>query len=156
MSDLDQKVEIELLKRDVNLISSLCEKFDTTIEKIQEIASNLLRIVSLQEQKIDLQEKTTKEIESIIEMRRVEHNSDIKELHSRIGIVNRELTEKIETTEKNILHELQELRNELRIEKNTLGSRLLSIETWKWMVIGGVVALVWLAGRAIDVLKVFH
>lgn len=156
MTDLDQRVEIELLKRDVNLISSLCEKFDTTIDKMQEIASNLSRIVSLQEQRIDLQEKTTKEIESILEMRRVEHNNDIKDLHSRIGTVNRELTERIETTEKNILHELQELRNELRAEKNTLGSRLLSIETWKWMVVGGAIVLAWLAGRAIDILKVLH
>ena len=151
--ELEQKIEIELLKRDVSLISSLCEKFDVTIDKMQEIASNLSRIVSLHEQRIEVQEKTTKEIESVLEMRRVEHNKDIRELHSRIDTVNRELTVKIEETEKNILDDLQELRNELKAEKTALGSRILSIETWKWMIIGGAIIVAWLFGRAVDILK---
>ena len=59
---------------------------------MQEIASNLSRMVSLQEQRIETQEKVTKEVQSVLEMRRIEHNEDIKELHSRITTVNRELS----------------------------------------------------------------
>lgn len=152
MSDLD----LELLKKDVNILTSVCEKLDISIDKMQEIASNLSRMVSLQEQRLEIQEKTTREIESVLEMRRVEHNNDIKELHSRITTVNRELAEKIESTEKHILHELQELRSELKTEKNSLGGRILNIETWKWMIVGGAIVVSWLAGRAIDILKVIH
>ena len=39
--EYDSRVEIELLKKDVTIMASLCEKFDTTIDKMQEIASNL-------------------------------------------------------------------------------------------------------------------
>jgi len=155
---LDQRVEIELLKKDVNIMASLCEKFDTTIDKMQEIASNLSRMVSLQEQRLENQEETTKEIQSVLEMRRVEHNNDIKELHSRITTVNRELSDKIEETEKTILTELQGIRKEIKEshtrEDASFSKRLAQIETWKYMMMGGIVVITWILAKS-DISKIF-
>jgi len=158
---VDQRVEIELLKKDVSIMANLCEKFDTTIDKMQEIASNLSRMVSLQEQRLENQEETTKEIQSVLEMRRVEHNNDIKELHSRITTVNRELSDKIEETEKTILTELQEIRKEIKEshtkesrEGNFFMKRLEKIEAWKYMMMGGIVVITWLLARA-DISAIF-
>lgn len=152
---IDQRVEIELLKKDVNMITSLCEKFDTTIDKMQDIAFNLSRMVSLQEQRLENQEESTKEIQGIIEMRRQEHNNDIKELHSRITTINKELSIKIEETEKTILHELQEIRKEIKEshkkespENPSLMKRLESIEAWKYMMMGGIVVITWVLAKA--------
>ena len=113
MSEQEIKVDIELLKKDVTTMSALLSKFDTTIDKMQEIASSLSRMVSLQEQRLETQEKTTSEMQSILEMRRQEHNNNIKDVYNRINTVNKELTDKIEDTEKAILEELQKLRSEL-------------------------------------------
>ena len=152
----DQRVEIELLKKDVSIMTSLFEKFDKTIDKMQEIASSLSRMVSLQEQRLDNQEGTTKELQSVLEMRRLEHNNDIKELHSRITTVNRELSDKIEETERTILHELQEIRKEIK-ESHTakeekehipLMKRLESIEAWKYTMMGGIVVITWVLAKA--------
>lgn len=156
MSDqYNQRVEIELLKKDVNIITSLCEKFDTTIEKMQEIASNLSRMVSLQEQRLELTEKTTNEMQNVIEMRRVEHNNDIKELHSRITTVNRELSDKIEETEKKILEELHLMRQDMKKAKEeemkedtSLGTRLSKLESWQYMVMGGIAVTTWILAKA--------
>lgn len=156
MSDeLEQRVEIELLKKDVVTITALCGKFDVAIDKIQEIASNLSRMLSLQEQRLEIHEKTTKDMENILEMRRVEHNNDIKELHSRITTVNRELTEKIEQSENKILTELQSLRSELTKDKDKLGKRIFAIESWKWMVMGGLFVLGWIASKILPTFKFF-
>jgi hypothetical protein len=152
----DQRVEIELLKKDVSIMTSLFEKFDKTIDKMQEIASSLSRMVSLQEQRLDNQEGTTKELQSVLEMRRLEHNNDIKELHSRITTVNRELSDKIEETEKIILQELQELRKEIKESHTTkeekehipLMKRLESIEAWKYTMMGGIVVITWVLAKA--------
>lgn len=149
----DQRVDIELLKKDVSIITTLCEKFDTTIDKMQEIASNLSRMVSLQEQKIENQEKVTKEVQSVLEMRRIEHNNDIKELHSRITTVNRELSDKIEESENKILKELQCLKNELIKEKKTLGGRLSEIEAWKYTMVGGLMVITWIFAK-VDIIKI--
>jgi len=158
---IDQRVEIELLKKDVSMITTLCEKFDTTLEKMQDIAFNLSRMVSLQEQRLENQEESTKEIQGVMEMRRIEHNNDIKELHSRITTVNRELSDKIEETEKTILHELQEIRKEIKdshkkesVETPTFLKRLESIETWRYMMMGGIVVITWILAKS-DIGKIF-
>ena len=136
-------------------MSSLLSKFDSALDKMQEIASSLSRMVSLQEQRIEVQETATKELQSVLEMRRLENNQEIKELHSRITTVNRELTEKISDTEKTILAEIQALRTELKGDNKGLGTRLSQIELWKYGVGMVVVVLAFLAAKAIDIAKLF-
>lgn len=152
--DYNAKIEIELLKKDVTIMANLCEKFDTTIDKMQEIAANLSRMVSLQEQRLENQERTSKEVTHIMELRRVEHDNDIKELHSRINTTNRELTKKIEETENKILQELKTLRDELRkqsLDENksdkSLTERLSAIEAWKYTVVGGLMVATWILAK---------
>lgn len=152
-SETNNKLEIELLKKDVSVVTALLGKFDTTIEKMQEIATNLSRMVSLQEQRIETQEEVTREVQSVLEMRRLEHNSDIKELHSRITTVNRELTEKIVDTENKILEELKALREEIKKEKTTMTTKISQIEMWKWMVMGAIALAGWLFGQAVNIAK---
>lgn len=147
MSDQEIRVDIELLKKDVITMSALLEKFDTTIDKMQEIASSLSRMVSLQEQRLENQEKITAEVQSVLEMRRQEHNNNIKEVYNRINTVNKELTDKIEDTEKSILAELKNIRDDLHKKDEGFGHRLGKIETWKYAVGLVVVVLAWLAGQ---------
>jgi hypothetical protein len=148
------KLEIELLKKDVTVITNLFNKFDVTIDKLQEIASTLSKMVSIQEQRIEAQENITKEIQNTLEQRRMEHNTDIKELHTRISAVNSELTGKIEESEKAILSELKRLREELSGEKVSLLDRLSAVEGWKWMLTGVFAVVVWLLTR-IDISQFF-
>lgn len=152
MSESEIKVDIELLKKDVVTMSALLEKFDTTIDKMQEIASSLSRMVSLQEQRLENQEKVTAEVQSVLEMRRVEHNNNIKEVYNRINTVNKELTDKIEDTEKSILAELKNIRDDLHKKDEGFGDRLGKIETWKYGVVLVVIVLAWLAGQT-DILS---
>ena len=133
-------------------MSALLEKFDTTIDKMQEIASSLSRMVSLQEQRLENQEKVTAEVQSVLEMRRVEHNNNIKEVYNRINTVNKELTDKIEDTEKSILAELKNIRDDLHKKDEGFGDRLGKIETWKYGVVLVVIVLAWLAGQT-DILS---
>jgi len=149
----DPRIDVELLKKDVTIITNLCEKFDKTIDKMQEIASSLSRMVSLLEQRIESQEAVTKEVQSVLEMRRLEHNNDIKELHSRITTVNRDLSDKMADTENKILSEIQSLREELKKEKVTFGDRLMQIEAWKYTMVGGLMVFTWIAAK-IDIFKI--
>ena len=152
MSESEIKVDIELLKKDVVTMSALLEKFDTTIDKMQEIASSLSRMVVLQEQRLENQEKVTAEVQSVLEMRRIEHNNNIKEVYNRINTVNKELTDKIEDTEKSILAELKNIRDDLHKKDEGFGDRLGKIETWKYGVVLVVIVLAWLAGQT-DILS---
>ena len=152
MSEQEIKVDIELLKKDVVTMSALLEKFDTTIDKMQEIASSLSKMVSLQEQRIENQEKVTAEVQNVLEMRRIEHNNNIKDIYNRINTVNKELTDKIEDTEKTILAELQKIREDLHKKDEGFGDRLVKIEMWKYAVGLVVIVLAWIAGQT-DILS---
>lgn len=153
--EIENRLEIELLKKDVVTMSALLTKFDTALDKMQEIASSLSKMVSLQEQRIEVQETATKELQSVLEMRRIEHNSEIKDLHSRITTVNKDLTQKIDQTESKILAEIQALRTELKGENKGLGTRLGQIELWKYGVGMVIVVLAFIAAKAIDIAKLF-
>ena len=156
MTDPDIRVDIELLKKDVTTMSALLEKFDTTIDKMQEIASSLSKMVSLQEQRLENQEKVTAEVQSILEMRRLEHNNNIKDIYNRINTVNKELTDKIEDTEKTILSELQKLRDDLNKKNEGIGARLGQIEMWKYGVAAIIGFVIFLVGKnAINISKLF-
>ena len=156
MSEQEIKVDIELLKKDVVTMSALLEKFDTTIDKMQEIASSLSRMVSLQEQRIENQEKTTAEMQSVLEMRRIETNNNIKDIYNRINTVNKELTDKIEDSEKSILAELQKLRQEIQKEDTGISRRLGQIEMWKYGAAAIITFLLFLiANNAINITKLF-
>lgn len=156
MSEQEIRVDIELLKKDVVTMSALLEKFDTTIDKMQEIASSLSRMVSLQEQRIESQEKTTSEMQSVLEMRRIETNNNIKDIYNRINTVNKELTDKIEDTEKTILAELQKLRQEIQKEDTGISKRIGQIEAWKYGAAAIITFLLFLiANNAINITKLF-
>ena len=157
MSEQEIKVDIELLKKDVITMSALLEKFDTTIDKMQEIASSLSRMVSLQEQRLENQEKTTAEMQSVLEMRRIETNNNIKDIYNRINTVNKELTDKIEDSEKSILAELKKLRDEIQKEDTGISKRLGQIEMWKYGIAAIVTFLIFLiANNAINITKLFE
>jgi cysteinyl-tRNA synthetase len=157
VSEQEIKVDIELLKKDVITMSALLEKFDTTIDKMQEIASNLSRMVSLQEQRLENQEKTTAEMQSILEMRRIESNNNLKDVYNRINTVNKELTDKIEDTERTILAELHKLREDIQKEDKGISTRLGQVEMWRYgiaAVVGFFIFLI--ANNAINISKLFN
>lgn len=156
MSEQEIRVDIELLKKDVVTMSALLEKFDTTIDKMQEIASSLSRMVSLQEQRIESQEKTTAEMQSVLEMRRIETNNNIKDIYNRINTVNKELTDKIEDSEKSILAELKKLRDEIQKEDTGISKRIGQIEMWKYGAVAIITFLLFLiANNAINITRLF-
>lgn len=145
------KTEIELLKRDVSVIYRLCEKMDLAIDKLQQVASDLSRIVSLQDQKIQIQEKINDEVEKALENHKEDHIRDIREVNIKINSVNDDLSRKINQVEENILQ---------RIEKQTeeLSKKINVIDTWRYMIMGGIALLVFELGQLLnlDISKLFH
>ena len=132
-----QRTEIELLKRDVGAISKLCEKMDITIDKLQQVASDISRIVSLQEQKMQIQDKINDEVERAIEKSQVDHYSDIRDLNNKIN-----------QTETKILNELQKVREDL-------SKKIGVIEAWRYMVMGAIALATWFIAQALDLAKLF-
>jgi hypothetical protein len=68
---------------------------------------------------------------------------DIKELHSRITTVDRNLSDKIELTERRIMEEIKSLHSTINEHNKKEDDDMRKILQWKWMVAGGVIVLAW-------------
>lgn len=129
MSDpvVDLKVDVEVLKNQVSNITSLCQKMDTIIEKL-----------------VDNHDRMVNQIYNDMNKREDDTGQDIKELHSRITTVDRNLTDKLELTERRIMDEIKSLRSTIDEHNKKEDDDLKKILQWKWMVAGGVVVLAWI------------
>ena len=136
--------EVELLKKDITLINDVFRKLDTTIEKLEELTASMTKILSLHEQKLEYHERKDQDLDRLIELRRSELLDDIKQLHSRVTTVNRELTTQIEHTESKITNEIKALKDHITQEHKQASNVVEQIQRWKWMILGGSAAVMWL------------
>jgi len=96
----------------------------------------------------------------LIEDRRVETEQHIEKLHIRINGLKDELYEEIADSHKEIMQEIREMKTEQREHAEAeskglqnINNRLSDLETMKWVVIGGGVAVGWLLLGGLDALK---
>lgn len=132
------KLTVGLLQRDFQNTEKLCDKLSESIEKMQEVNANLVKLISLHEQKHQIHTQTE-----------IELKEDVKDLHSRITTVNRDLQERMDQMELHIERKIDVLREDLREkveekkeDKNLIGS-IKEIDKYKWMILGAATGFGW-------------
>ena len=123
---VELKVDVEVLKNQVLTITQLCGKMDSVIEKL-----------------VDNHDRMVNQIYTDMEKRKADTNADIKDLHSRITTISREVADKVELTERRIMDEIKSLREDIAEHNKKEDDDLRKILQWKWMVAGGVIVLAW-------------
>ena len=123
---VELKVDVEVLKNQVLTITQLCGKMDSVIEKL-----------------VDNHDRMVNQIYTDMEKRKADTNADIKELHSRITTISREVADKVELTERRIMDEIKSLREDIAEHNKKEDDDLKKILQWKWMVAGGVIVMAW-------------
>lgn len=84
--------------------------------------------------------------------------ADVKEVHSRITTGNREIMDKIDGMDQRIAASMvanskaaseqhEEIQKEIRSDIDELTQRLNALERWKWMIVGGAIALGYVIGH---------
>jgi chromosome segregation ATPase len=124
---VEMKVDVGILKTQVAALTSLCDKMDKVIEKLME-----------------KQDNNTNNLYDDINEKKQETQADIKELHSRITTVDRNLSDKLELTERRIMEEIKSLREDIAEHNKVEDKQISKILEWKWMAAGGIVTLAWL------------
>lgn len=126
-------------------------KTDQKIDLLTQTAADIKAILAVHEEKIDNQERKQDDIFALIEQRRGEMADDIKELHSRITTVQRELCTEIQATETRIVAGIEELKTELKTDQvyhnnkqKSLEDRIGDLEKWRYILLGAGIAGGWL------------
>jgi len=111
--------EVATVQSEIKSLANVSEKLDTAIEKLTDVSSSIKQMLAVHEEKINRSEEIDDELFSQIESRRQELTADIKELHSPLNTNTRELRECI----------------------NNLANQIKQQERFKWLFIGGAMAL---------------
>jgi|TARA_R100000455_G_C6264933_1_gene120169 ElaB/YqjD/DUF883 family membrane-anchored ribosome-binding protein len=112
------KTDVELLKRDMELVSALAEKFDIAIDRLTEVSTSVDKMLAVHEMRLENQEQQ-REI-----------------LHQRISDLKRDITD-----------EFRMLRDENRKQHAEVNERLSKLEKWRWLVVGMATAVGFLVAQ---------
>tara|TARA_R100000353_G_C6487158_1_gene190732 strand:- start:137 stop:523 length:387 start_codon:yes stop_codon:yes gene_type:complete len=118
------KTDVELLKRDMELVSALAEKFDIAIDRLTEVSTSVDKMLAVHETRLENQEQQ-REI-----------------LHERISAMKRDITA-----------EFRLLRDENRKQHVEVNDRLSKLEKWRWFVVGIATVIGFIVAKIIDFSK---
>ena len=119
----DLKVDVGVLKTQIYTLSQLCEKMDKVIEKL-----------------VDAHDNHINQVYREMERKKKDTDNDIGELHDRID----KAIDKVQTTEVNLMKEIQSLRECITKHNIEEKDQLDKILQWKWTIMGGIIAITWL------------
>ena len=114
MADLQKlATDLQVLKNEVEQVASVNTKLDSAIDKLTDISGSIKSMLAVHEEKLSKQEEIYKAIFNLIENRRVEFDTNYKELHARINKIHKELTDEIGMSEKRLMCEIKTLNSNL-------------------------------------------
>ena len=135
MADLNKlATDLQVLKNEVEQVASVNTKLDSAIDKLTDISGSIKSMLAVHEEKLSKQEEIDKAIFNLIENRRVEFDTNYKELHARINKIHKELTDEIEMSEKRLMCEIKTLNS-------NLDGRIGVFEKYRYIIIGIAIIL---------------
>jgi len=130
MAELE--TEVKLLKKELHDQAKIHDRLDIAIEKLTDVSNSIHRMLAVHEEKISRQEEAIFAAEEQIEIRRTELSKRLDELHSRIT-----------TNTKDIMKEIQKIRDELI-------SRVGVLERWRHVLIGSSIVVGFMLHKFVD------
>ena len=148
MADLQKlATDLQVLKNEVDQVASVNTKLDSAIDKLTDISGSIKSMLAVHEEKLSKQEEIDKAIFNLIENRRVEFDTNYKELHARINKIHKELTDEIEMSEKRLMCEIKTLNS-------NLDGRIGVFEKYRWIIIGAAIVLGLSMPQILSVIKI--
>ncbi len=150
MADLNKlATDLQVLKNEVEQVASVNTKLDNAIDKLTDISGSIKSMLAVHEEKLSKQEEIDKAIFNLIENRRIEFDTNYKELHARINKIHKELTDEIEMSEKRLMCEIKTLNS-------NLDGRIGVFEKYRWIIIGAAIVLGLSMPQILSIIKVIN
>lgn len=141
-SDVKKLAEtISTLQQDMAQVGTLVDRLDVTIEKLTEVSTRVSELLAVQGTRLENQEKVSEQIQSLIEKRRVETDTNIKDVYVRVEKVEKDLYDEIEASQDKVLKEIKEMRAESTQQHNELKGKVNRLEKWMWTCIGAIAVI---------------
>ena len=120
------KTDVEILKRDMELLAGLAEKFDIAIDRLSDVSASVDKMLAVHETRLAAQEQQ-REI-----------------IHQRITDMKKERSD-----------DFRALREENTRQHNEVSERLSRLEKWRWFVVGVATVIGFLFAQLSNISKLF-
>ena len=138
-----QKLESDVnsLQKDMAQIGVLVDRLDITIEKLTEVSTTVARLLAVQENRLENQEKIADKVQSSLENHKSETNKMVKDLYDKIHDVEEDLIRDMDSNQDKVIKKIEELKSEGNAQHQEMANRMSRIEKWMWILVGGGVVL---------------
>ena len=123
------RVQLESLTKDIENINNIQGRLDTAIDKLTDVSTCVKSMLAVHEEKIQRAEQTDEVI-----------FTKLRERQNEIDSGYRDLQREMDQVEKRLLNEIKALRNDI-------GSRVGVLEKYRWIIIGGFLAIGWVLSK---------
>ena len=125
----DIRVELATLKQELENVNSIQGRLDTAIDKLTDVSTSIKSMLAVHEEKIQRSEQTDEVI-----------FTKLRERQNEIDSGYRDLQREMDQVEKRLLNEIRSLRNDLT-------GRVGVLEKYRWIIIGGFLAVGWILSK---------
>jgi chromosome segregation ATPase len=139
MSDEQQRLTV--IETEVSQLNSVVDRIDITLTKLTDLSTTVSQILAVQGNRLEVQEKAGEKLEKIIETRRLETESAIKDLKENIADIETDLQEDLNNHQTKIIAKIEELRKEGNKQHTEISDRMTRIEKWMWVFVGGAAVI---------------
>ena len=123
------RVQLESLTKDIENINNIQGRLDTAIDKLTDVSTCVKSMLAVHEEKIQRAEQTDEVI-----------FTKLRERQNEIDSGYRDLQREMDQVEKRLLNEIRALRNDI-------GSRVGVLEKYRWIILGGFLAIGWVLSK---------
>jgi uncharacterized phage infection (PIP) family protein YhgE len=131
------KTDVEIIKRDINMIQTFSAKIDDAIEKMAEVSNSITKMLIVHENKIHNHDQQIDGLKTSLSERKTDFEKQVELLHKRITDMKDETHVEREKYHKEILEALKDIAD----SNKALDVRISKLEQWKWYVMGGAAVI---------------
>jgi hypothetical protein len=129
------------LNTEVAVLQSIVYKIDNTVAEIAKSSTEITRLLAVHDSRINNLESGNKET-----------TTDVRDLYKKMSDNTKEILSKIDDMEGRIEDKLKEHNDKSSAQHKAISDRLTVLENWRWLVVGGSIALGFLL-QHLDVFK---
>ena len=157
VSEVDVKrlaENVSSLQQDMAQVGALVDRLDVTIEKLTEVSSTVSQLLAVQGNRLEFQEKVAEKLQDLVEKRRQETDTSIKEVYNRVEKVEKDLQKDIDDNQVEVIKEIKDLRTEGQNQHKEMNDRIGRLEKWMW-TLGGAAIIIAAIFNKIEVSSIF-
>jgi predicted nucleic acid-binding Zn-ribbon protein len=124
------------MANDFEQLERIVEKLDVSIDKLTEVSNNVSRLLAVHDTRINIIEKDT-----------VRNEDDIRDIHVKMDNIAKEINQKLDQSMQNSVEGHAKIQAAIEEKLKGIDARVRVLEVWRWLVIGGAVAIGYLVNK---------